>query len=330
MAQTDAALGAENDAAISLGESAGTRAKARSVGPLRRLFPFLRPYRGYVVGAGLALCLTASLTLTLPMAVRRVVDGFNTDGLAQMDLYFASAIAIMGLLALGTGLRFYLVTRLGERVVADIRKAVYNKVISMSPAFYEKILTGEVLSRLTTDTTLILSVIGSSVSVALRNVLTFLGGLVLMSLTSAKLTGLVLLLVPIVIVPIITLGRKLRRLSRESQDTIAATSGEASETLLAAQTVQAYTNEEASRGQYGSLNETAFNVASRRIVTRAVMTVIVIFLVFTGVVAVLWMGANDVRAGRMTTGELVQFVIYSVMVSGAVGELDHFIFNGGT
>jgi len=249
MAQTDGTLAGVDTEQVEA-EASEERAKSRSVGPLRRLFPFLSPYKHLVAGAAVALCLTASLTLILPIAVRRVVDGFSVEGLEQMDLYFASAVGIMGLLAIGTGLRFYLVTKLGERVVADIRMAVYDKVIGMSPAFYEKILTGEVLSRLTTDTTLILSVIGSSVSVALRNVLTFMGGLVLMMFTSAKLTGMVLLLVPFVIVPIVVLGRRLRRLSRESQDKIAATSGEASETLLAAQTVQAYTNEAASRGKF--------------------------------------------------------------------------------
>ena len=160
-----------------------------------------------------------------------------------MDAYFGAAVGVAALLAIFTGLRFYLVTRLGERVVADVRRAVYDRVIGMSPAFYERIMTGEVLSRLTTDTTLILSVIGSSVSVALRNVLMLTGGLIFMLFTSAKLTGMVLLIVPLVIVPILTLGRRVRVLSRENQDKIAESSGAASEALLAAQTVQAYTFE---------------------------------------------------------------------------------------
>ncbi len=297
------------------------RDKSRTVGPLRGLLPFLRPYRLMLAIAGMALTLTAGLSLALPIAVRRVIDGFNSTDVALMDKYFSAAIAIAGLLAVGTGFRYYFVTRLGERVVADIRCAVYNKMIGMSPAFFERIMTGEVLSRITTDTTLILSVISTSVSVALRNVLIFSGGLVLMLFTSAKLTGLVLLIVPLVIVPIFVLGRRVRSLSRENQDMIAASSGNASETLQAAQTVQAFTNEDASRARFGDLSERAFVAAKKRIGTRSIMTVIVIFLIFTGVVGVLWIGAHDVRAGGMSTGGLVQFVILSVMVAGAIGAL---------
>ncbi|MDX1780697.1 MAG: ABC transporter transmembrane domain-containing protein, partial [Thalassovita sp.] len=297
------------------------REKSKRVGALRDLGPFLSPYRWMVVGAGLALVLTASVSLILPLAVRRVVDNFNTADAALLDQYFIAAIAIAGLLALGTGLRYALVTRLGERVVADIRKAVFDRVVGMSPAFFENIMTGEVLSRITTDTTLILSVIGSSISVALRNVLIFLGGLALMLFTSAKLTGLVLLIVPLVIVPIMTLGRKLRKLSRENQDWIAASSGNASEALLSVQTVQAFTNEAAAQRDFSNVTEASFTSAKRRIATRAVMTVIVIFLVFAGVVGVLWIGANDVRSGGMSAGALVQFVIYAVMVAGSVAAL---------
>ncbi len=302
-------------------EKAAEREKARTIGPLRGLFPFLRPYRALLVGAIAALVVTALLSLALPLAVRRVVDGFFDESLYQMDAYFGAAIAIAALLALGSAARFYMVTLLGERVVTDIRKAIYDKVIGLSPGFYERLMTGEVLSRLTTDTTLVLSVIGSSVSIALRNVLTLIGGLALLAFTSWKLTGLVLIGVPLVVVPILTLGRKLRALSRESQDRIAQSSAQASESLLAAQTVQAYTNEHISRGAFGALSEQAFDAARRRIVTRSVMTAIVIFLVFTSVVGVLWIGARDVRAGVMTPGQLVQFVIYAVMVAGAVAAL---------
>lgn len=297
------------------------RPKSNEISPLRGLFPFLAPYKGLMIAAGIALVFTAVVSLVLPMAVRQVIDGFTLDALGQMDKYFAATIFIMGGLALGTGLRFYFVTRLGERVIADIRMAVYQKVIGLSPAFYEKILTGEVLSRLTTDTTLILSVISSSVSVALRNVLMLGGGIIFMSFTSLKMTGLVLLMVPFIILPILGLGRKLRGLSRESQDRIAESSGEASETLLAAQTVQAYTHEKISEGSFNRLTEQAFDAARRRIITRAIMTISVIFLVFTGVVGILWMGARDVINGVMSPGQLVQFLIYSVMVAGAVAAL---------
>jgi len=274
-----------------------------------------------MVSALLALILTAGLSLVLPLTVRLVVDSFGADAAAAIDQYFGLAIGVAALLAMGTGLRFYLVSYLGERVVADIRRAVFDKVISMSPAFYERIMTGEVLSRLTTDTTLVLSVIGSSVSIALRNVLILFGGTAFMLATSTKLTGLALLLVPLVIIPIMTLGRRLRKLSRESQDLIAESSGVASETLLAAQTVQAYTHENVSRARFGDITERAFGAAKRRVTTRALMTVSIIFMVFTGVVGILWLGARDVRAGVMSPGDLVQFVIYAVMVAGSVGAL---------
>jgi ATP-binding cassette subfamily B protein len=297
------------------------RPKSKQVGALRGLAPFLRPYRKLVGLALLALILTASVSLILPLAVRRVVDGFNTGTTQLLDQYFGAALIIAALLAVGTGLRYYLVTRLGERVVADIRRALFDRVLGMSPAFFERILTGEVLSRITTDTTLILSVIGSSVSVALRNVLILLGGLVLLFLTSAKLTGLVLLVVPAIVVPIIVLGRKLRRLSRENQDWIASSSGSASEALSSVQTVQAFTHERQTRAAFAGLTENSFLSAKTRIKVRAVMTVIVIFLTFAGIVGVLWVGARDVRAGAMSVGELIQFVIYAVMVAGAVGAL---------
>lgn len=297
------------------------RAKSRNMRALAGLWPFLQPYRPMLAAALAALVVTAAVSLALPLAARRVVDSFDAGDFALLDRYFLAALGLAGLMALGTGLRYYLVTRLGERVVADIRKALFARMIGMSPAFFERIMTGEVLSRLTTDTTLILSVIGSSISVALRNLLMLAGGLVLLVLTSAKLTGLVLLIVPAVIVPIVALGRRLRALSRANQDWIAASSGNASEALLAVQTVQAFTHEAESRAAFDRVTERSFEAARRRIGTRAVMTVIVIFLVFAGIVGVLWIGARDVGSGAMTPGELVQFVIYAVMVAGAVGAL---------
>ncbi|MEP5378871.1 MAG: ABC transporter transmembrane domain-containing protein, partial [Hyphomicrobiales bacterium] len=264
---------ARNDAA-----TLEDREKSKRVGALKGLFPFILPYKLYVLFAGLALVLTASVSLALPLAVRRVVDSFSSGETQLLDSYFFAALMIATLLALGTGARYYLVTRLGERVVADIRKAVFDRVIGLSPSFYENIMTGEVLSRITTDTTVIQSVIGSSVSVALRNVLILIGGMVLMLLTSAKLTGLVLLIVPAVIVPIIVLGRRLRKLSRTNQDLIAESSGSASEALTAVQTVQAFTHELLTRQDFASVTERSYDSAVKRISTRAIMTVIVIFL----------------------------------------------------
>ncbi|SMY08617.1 ABC transporter transmembrane domain-containing protein [Flavimaricola marinus] len=302
-------------------QSEQDRATSKRVGALRDLWPFMRPHRTMMIAAMVALVSTAAISLILPLAVRRVVDNFEVDDGGLLDRYFAAALIIAALMAVGSALRYYLVTRFGERVVADIRKTLFDRMISMSPAFFERIMTGEVLSRITTDTTLILSVIGSSVSIALRQSLTLIGGLILLMVTSAKLTGLVLLLVPAVILPIILLGRRVRALSRENQDWIASSSGSASEALLSAQTVQAYTNEAASRASFSDITEKSFDAARKRIAVRALMTAIIIFLVFAGVVGVLWIGARDVRGGVMTVGELVQFLIYSVMVAGGVAAL---------
>ena len=299
----------------------GEREKSRRIGALASLWPFVAPYRRLVGAAIGALVLTATVSLILPITVRRVVDGFETSAERLLDQNFVAALCIAGLLAFGTGLRYYLVTRLGERVVADIRKAVFDRVIGLSPAFYERTMTGEVLSRITTDTTVILSVVGSSVSVALRNFLILLGGMGLLFWTSPKLAGLVVLVVPLIVVPIVVLGRRLRGLSRQNQDWIAASSGNASEALLSVQTVQAYTHEGASRATFAEVTEQSFNAARQRIAVRAAMTVIVIALVFAGIVGVLWIGARDVRADVMSVGELVQFVIYAVMVAGSVGAL---------
>jgi ATP-binding cassette, subfamily B, bacterial len=302
-------------------ENGEQRAASKRVGALRGLLPFLAPYRRLTALAIAALMLTAAVSLILPLAVRRVVDGFNSGDNSLLDQYFAAALGIAALLAVGTGLRYYLVTRLGERVVSDIRRALFDRVMAMSPAFFERILTGEVLSRLTTDTTLILSVIGSSVSIALRNILILVGGLVLLMLTSAKLTMLVLLIVPAVVVPIVLLGRRLRQLSRENQDWIANSSGSASEALSSVQTVQAFTHEARTKAAFAEVTEKAYQSARARIKTRAFLTMIVIFLTFSGIVGVLWIGARDVGAGAMTPGELVQFLIYAVMVAGSVGAL---------
>jgi ATP-binding cassette subfamily B protein len=297
------------------------RGKSKTIGPLKALGPFLALYRLNVVLAVFALISTAGLSLILPLAVRRVIDGFAEKSDLLLNQYFAAAVGIAAALAIATALRFWLVTWLGERVVADIRKAVYDRVIGMSPEFFEKLMTGEVISRLTTDTTLILSVISSSVSIALRNVLMLFGGFALMIWTSPKLAGFTFLIVPLVVFPILVLGRKVRKLSRISQDRVADSSAQASETLGAAQTVQAYTAETPSRAGFGGLTEQAFEASRKRIIIRAFMTAIVIFLVFTSIVGVLWIGATDVRADLMSPGELAQFLIYSVLVAGAVAAL---------
>ena len=297
------------------------RSKSKKISALKELWPFLKPYKLIILIAFLALTLTAAVSLILPLAVRRVVDTFSSGNTLILDQYFLAAIGIAGLLSVGTALRYALVTMLGERVVTDIRKAVFGRVIHLSPQFFEKIMTGEVLSRITTDTTVILSVIGSSVSVALRNVFILIGGMILMLLTSLKLTSLVFLIVPSIIIPILVLGRRLRTLSRENQDWIAASSGNASEALMAVQTVQAFSHENLTKRSFDLVSETSFSSAKKRITTRSFLTVIIIFLVFSGVVGVLWIGARDVRNELMSVGMLVQFVIYSIMVAGAVAAL---------
>ena len=310
---------------MSLANRSKEREASKKLGGLSGLLPFLLPYKGLIAAACLALIMTAGLSLVLPLAVRRVIDTFNIENEGMLDLYFAAILVVAALLAAGTAIRYALVTKLGERVVTDIRETIFKRVLKMSPQFYETIMTGEVISRITTDTTLILSVIGSSISVALRNILIFLGGIALMLFTSLKLTSLVLLIVPAVIIPILTLGRKLRRLSRENQDWIASSSGNASEALGAVQTIQAYTHEKLSIKAFNEVSEKAFYSARKRISTRAWMTAIVIFFVFSGIVGVLWIGARDVRSGAISTGVLVQFVIYAVMVAGAVAALSEIL-----
>ena len=297
------------------------REKGRNISSLFLLASFFKPYYLNLILASLVLILTAGISLTFPIAIRRVVDGFFSNSTSLMDYYFAAAFGLASLLALGTALRFYLVTRLGERVVADIRKALFNKVISMSPGFYERLLTGEILSRITTDTTLILSVVSSSVSLALRNFLLLIGGLFFMFFTSIKLSIMVLLLVPIMVVPILAMGRRLRKLSRESQSRIADSSGMASEMLLASSTIQAFNYVKNARENFSDIIDKSFFIAKKRILVRSIITALIIFVVFVGIVAVLWVGARDVRLGIISPGYLVQFVIYSGFVAGAVAAL---------
>ena len=297
------------------------RASSKQVGVLRALVPYFSPYKPLVILALIALTITASVSLVLPVAARRVIDGFAMGDVTLLNQYFLGAIIVAAIFALGTGLRYYVVTRLGERVVADIRKAIFARMIGMSPAYFEKLMTGEVLSRITTDTTLILSVIGSSASWLLRNMLMMSGGLVMMLWTSPKLTGLVLLIVPLILGPILTLGRKLRGLSRQNQDWIAASSGKASESLLSVQTVQAFTHEARSGAEFSDVTEKAFDSARARIKVRALITMIIIFVAFSGVMGVLWVGAIDVRSGLTSAGQLVQFVIYATIVASSTAAL---------
>ncbi|WP_451975801.1 ABC transporter transmembrane domain-containing protein [Azospirillum endophyticum] len=301
-------------------------ARRRDLGPLRRLVPFLLPYKWRILGAMLALTVAAGTVLGLGQGMRVLIDqGFAGGDTSLLDRALLVLLGVIALMAASTYGRFYLVSWIGERVVADIRRAVYDHVLTLSPGFFETTKTGEILSRLTTDTTLLQVVVGSSASIALRNALLFLGGTGMLLITSPKLTGLVALVVPLVVAPIVFFGRRVRKLSRDSQDRIADIGSFVEETLAAIRTVQAFTHEAIDRILFGKRVEEAFDVAISRVRVRAVMTVIVIVLVFGAVGIILWIGGHDVVAGRLTPGQLSAFVIYSVVVAGSVGAISEVI-----
>ena len=299
--------------------------KKSSLATLRGLVPFLLPYKRQFLMAGVALVVAAGATLAIPYAFKQMIDlGFGAAGsrsIQHVDLYFLALFGVASVLAVATAARFYTVSWLGERVTADIRNAVYRHVVTQSPQFFEVTRSGEVLSRLTTDTTLIQAVVGTSISMALRNVLLFVGGLAMMFVTSVKLSSIIIVLLVVVVLPIIAFGRRVRRLSRDSQDRIADASAMAGEILNAMPTVQAFTHENIEADRFRASVERAFGTAIRRIRARSLLTVIAILLVFGAIVFVLWLGAHAVIAGTMTGGELGQFILYSVIVAGAVGAL---------
>lgn len=302
------------------------RPKPRKVGALGRLWPFARPYRGLIAFAVLALTGAAAATLAIGQAVRRMVDyGFAGPGDAAtsgyLDEYFLALFGVFALLALFTFARYYAVTWLGERIVADVRNAVYAHVLRLDPSFFEQTKTGEVMSRLTVDTELIQTVVGSSASMALRNLLMFIGGLAMLIVTSPKLAGMVLGIVPLVIIPIILFGRRLRALSRQSQDRVAEVNSRAEESLNAVQTVQAFTQEDYETRRFSTAIAETLKVAKRRIGVRAWLTAVVILCIFGAIDVVLWLGATDVANGNMSSGELTAFVFYAIVVAGSVGTL---------
>lgn len=308
------------------------RAKARSAKPLKKLIPFVTRYPGLLTGFVIFLILASVLTLALPAAFRLVVDcGFGgasnapacsaipADG--DLGGYFVAGMVVAFALGLAGALRYYFISRLGERVVADLRRRVYDHLINLPPSFYADVRTGEVLSRLTTDTTLIQTVVGSSISVAIRTLATTFGALVLMLVVSWKLAVLVLLGGPVIIGPILLFGRRVQRLSRSSQDRLADASARASESLRAVATVQAFTREADERRRFGDAVEATFEVALRRIRVRAVMTALIFSVVLTGLIAVLWYGAVQVQAGAITPGAMAQFVMYAFIAVSGVGLL---------
>jgi len=298
------------------------RPKAKSLRPLASLWPFLRPYRKILLAAMVALLLASGAMLALPIALKGLIDKGMAAGSAEtINIYFISFLGVAVLFGGFAALRFYLVTWLGERVVADIRAAVYRNVIRMDPQFFEVTRTGEVLSRLTTDTTLVQSISGVGLSIALRSSINLVGSLVLLAITNLKLLALILIAMPIVIVPVIALGRKLRKLSRSSQDRIADTSGLAGETLNAIQTVQAFTLEALNSKRYDDAVEASFRVAVTRTRVRAWLTALSTMLVFGAITLVLWFGAHQVLAGTMTGGELGQFLLLAVYAGIAAASL---------
>jgi ABC transporter, permease/ATP-binding protein len=298
------------------------RGKSRSVKPLGALLPFLQPYTAMIVMAFSAMAVAAAATLVMPMMLRGLIDqGFSAAEISEISHYFLLFFAAAAVMGLSAATRYYFVTWLGERVTADIRKAVYAHVLDLSPAFFEVTRTGEVLSRLTADTTLIQTVVGSSASVAIRNIVMCLGGLVLMAVTNLKLTALVVASVLVVVLPLIAFGRWVRTLSRQSQDRLADTSAQAAETLNAVPTVQAFTRESYEKSRFAAAVEESFVIAALRTRARAVMTAVSVFAVFGAIVVVGWVGAGSVIAHTITPGQLVQFIFYAILVAGGVGAI---------
>ena len=290
--------------------------------PLTRLAPYIVRYRGRALAALIALIVAALTTLIVPVAVRRMIDfGFSDKAVQLIDSYFAVMIAVVAVLAISSAMRYYLVTTLGERIVADLRSDVFAHLTQLSASFFDTARTGEIVSRLTADTTQIKSAVGASVSIALRNLLLFLGGAAMMVVTSPRLSLFVLGAIPIIVLPLVGFGRVVRRRGRAAQDTLAEASGYADELIGAVRTLQAFTNEKLAQSRFSAAVEGAFAAARDATKARGVLTAVVIFLVFASIVVVLWVGAQDVLAGHITPGRLGQFVLYAVFAAGGLSEL---------
>ncbi|AXS41829.1 ABC transporter transmembrane domain-containing protein [Breoghania sp. L-A4] len=295
---------------------------SRSIRPLVSLLPYLKRYRLQVLAAFAALVAASIATLAVPLAVRRMIDfGFGAADPAFIDRYFGMLIFVVAALAMASAARYYFVTWLGERIVADLRTDVFTHVTTLSPLFFDTAKSGEIVSRLTADTTQVKAAVGASASIALRNLFLFLGASGMMVITSPRLSGLVLLAIPFVVIPLIVFGRLVRRKSRYAQDQLADASAFASEAIGAIRTLQAFTNEAIASSRFAAQVERAFVAARGSTAARAVLTAFAIFIIFASVVAVMWMGAQDVLAGRLSPGALGQFVLYSVFAAGALGEL---------
>lgn len=313
--------GAGAQLAEQMGEAGERRPRRRDVRPLGRLVPYAMRHKGHVAMAGVWLILSTSASLALTAAARGAIDNGFENGGAQLNLWFLLLGANALFLGFATAVRYYFVTKTGERVVADLRKGLIGRILTLDPAFYASMRTGEVLSRLTTDIALVETLLTTSVSFALRNFLTLVGGTILLFVVSPKLTGLVLLVVPILLGPIFLFGRTVRKLTVASQDRFANAVGFAGESVDAIETVQAFGREASAIARFGAAVEAAFAVSLVRMRARAFMTAMIIVVMFGGVSLVLWLGAQDVIAGRMTPGALLQFVLLSVFSAGAVGAL---------
>jgi ATP-binding cassette, subfamily B, bacterial len=290
--------------------------------PLLALAPYVARYRGRAVLAFISLTIAAVTTLIVPLAVRRMIDfGFSPEGIAMINSYFSVMVAVVAVLAGASAARFYLVMTIGERIVADLRRDVFAHLISLSPAFFDSARSGELISRLTADTTQIKSAVGASVSIALRNFMLFVGATVMMVITSPRLSGFVLLAIPLIVLPLVAFGRWVRRLSRNAQDTLAEATAYASELIGAIRTVQAYTSERLAQARFGGEVEQAYEAARSSTRARAVLTAIIIFIVFTSVVAILWVGSHDVLIGTISAGRLGQFVLYTAFAAAGLGQL---------
>ncbi len=298
------------------------REASKNLGVLRSMYGFIKPYRAQVVGASIALIFTAAVTLSLGQGLRILVDnGFSAGTPAMLNQALLLFMSLVVLLSIGTFIRFYLVSWIGERVSADLRKAVFDHVVTLHPGFFETNLSGEIQSRITTDTTLLQTVIGSSVSIALRNALMFIGGLLWLFITNPKLTSLVLLSVPLVVVPIIVFGRRVRNLSRTTQDKIASVGSFVGEAAKNIKVLQAFNYQERDKALFARHVESAFDISVRRINQRAWLSTTVIMLVLGAVAAMLWVGGHDVLEGRISSGELTAFIFYAVMVAASVGAI---------
>ncbi|WP_110800784.1 MULTISPECIES: ABC transporter transmembrane domain-containing protein [unclassified Rhizobium] len=309
----------EDSVAIDNDKAAGATRKVR---PLAGLLPYVKRYRGLMAGAAVCLVAAALTTLTLPLAVRRMIDhGFSNSDSAFINTYFAMLMVLAIVLALASAGRYFFVITLGERVVADIRREVFDHITRLSPAFFDVNQSGEIVSRLTADTTQIKSAVGATASVALRNIILCLGAIAMMVYTSPKLSSLVLMAIPVIVFPLVAFGRNVRRRSREAQDRLAGASAYASEAIGAIRTVQAFNGEATAMARYGSTVEDAYRAARGAITARSALTAFAITMIFGSVVAVLWFGAQDVLAGTISPGTLGQFLLYSVFAAGSLGAL---------